>query len=121
MSDDTTIQPTNLDQKDIIINQRDLQIQLLQQQLNAKLESRFEKWWRPLLAYNYALIILWDFFIAPILMPFIYHYLNIAYVPWQPLTLQSGGLFHIAMCSVLGVSAWGRTMEKKADTLANGQ
>jgi hypothetical protein len=31
---------------------------------------------------------------------------------WQPLTLQGGGLYHIAMGVVLGISAHGRTQEK---------
>ena len=34
------------------------------------------------------------------------------------MTLQGGGLFHISMCAVLGVSAHGRTQEKLAITNA---
>ena len=28
---------------------------------------------------------------------------------WQPLTLQGGGLIHIAFGAILGISAWGET------------
>jgi hypothetical protein len=31
----------------------------------------------------------------------------------MPLTLQGAGFFHIAMGAVLGISAFGRTMEKR--------
>jgi hypothetical protein len=31
---------------------------------------------------------------------------------WTPLTLQGGGLYHIAMGAIIGVSAYGRTQEK---------
>lgn len=32
--------------------------------------------------------------------------------PWQPITLQGAGLFHISMGAVLGIAAYGRTKEK---------
>ena len=32
--------------------------------------------------------------------------------PWQPISLQGAGLFHIAMGAVLGIAAYGRTKEK---------
>ena len=32
--------------------------------------------------------------------------------PWDPLTLQGAGLYHIAMGAVLGVAAWTRGKEK---------
>jgi hypothetical protein len=39
---------------------------------------------------------------------------NDAFRQWVPITLQGGGLFHVAMGGVLGVSAYGRTQEKVA-------
>jgi hypothetical protein len=39
---------------------------------------------------------------------------NDAFRQWVPITLQGGGLFHVAMGAVLGVSAYGRTQEKVA-------
>ena len=32
---------------------------------------------------------------------------------WQSLTLQGGGLFHIAFGAILGAAAWTRGMEKR--------
>ena len=37
---------------------------------------------------------------------------NDAFRQWVPITLQGGGLFHVAMGGVLGVTAYGRTQEK---------
>ena len=37
---------------------------------------------------------------------------NDAFRQWVPITLQGGGLFHVAMGAVLGVTAYGRTQEK---------
>jgi len=31
---------------------------------------------------------------------------------WIPLTTRGGGLFHMAMMAIIGVTAWGRTQEK---------
>jgi len=31
---------------------------------------------------------------------------------WTPITLQGGGLFHISMLTIVGVTAYGRTKEK---------
>jgi hypothetical protein len=37
---------------------------------------------------------------------------------WQPLTLQGGGLIHIAFGAILGISAWTRGQEK-IETIKN--
>ena len=44
---------------------------------------------------------------------------NDAFRQWVPITLQGGGLFHVAMGAVLGVSAYGRTQEKLNGTASN--
>ena len=31
---------------------------------------------------------------------------------WQPLTVQGGGLFHVAFGAILGIAAWTRGQEK---------
>jgi hypothetical protein len=33
---------------------------------------------------------------------------------WLPITLQGGGLYHIALGAILGVAAYGRSQEKIA-------
>jgi len=38
---------------------------------------------------------------------------------WDPLTLKGAGLFHIAMGTVLGITAYGRTQEKLSGVIPN--
>ncbi len=109
--------------------------------ISAEGKVTFKSAWRPLLAYCYVLIVVFDFVIAPAVMTGIYkdhtqptavyylqngftaeqaitlHQSNIAqqsYVQWDPLTLKAGGFFHIAMGGVLGIGSWTRGREKEA-------
>ena len=60
--------------------------------------------------------VLADFAIFPIMFTVVQFWeeqaANDAFRQWVPITLQGGGLFHVSMCAVLGVSAYGRTQEK---------
>lgn len=89
-------------------------------------ESWLNRTWRPAAAVVYLLICVFDFIIAPAFMGF--KSANIAQLagsvkgldpavaiaiiqnrtPWQPLTLQGSGLFHVAFGAILGVAAWTR-------------
>lgn len=89
--------------------------------------------WRPLAAMVYLAICVFDFIIAPyfvqaapINLAEVFTYilklpvdqrvdalgLLITKQSWTALTLQGGGLFHIAFGAILGASAWTRGMEK---------
>lgn len=72
-----------------------------------------EKWyfnkWRPMMGWMYALICLFDFVIAPVFFTFF----NGQFVPWEPNTLKSSGMFHTAMGVILGVYVYQRSEEKK--------
>ena len=80
--------------------------------------TKKEKWWdlnwRPAMAWMYLCVCSFDFIVAPILWTGVqlYYHGPATAVQWQPLTLQGGGLFHIAMGAVLGISSYGRTKEK---------
>lgn len=89
-------------------------------------ENWLNRTWRPMAAVVYLLICLFDFIIAPAFMGFKGSNLSqlaqslkgldpaiaVAIVqnrtPWQPLTLQGSGLFHVAFGAILGVAAWTR-------------
>lgn len=86
--------------------------------------------WRSAAAYVYLLICLGDFMLMPMYYEFLNHKIQAAeFVElalqfegpatqiealkairqtrvWQPLTLQSTGLFHVAFGGILGVVAW---------------
>lgn len=70
--------------------------------------------WRPLMGYVYMFICLFDFVIGPFFYAWFAWYTKdfAKFGEWKPLTMEGGGLFHVAMGAVLGVTAWGRTQEK---------
>lgn len=81
-----------------------------------------QKYWRPCAAFMYMACCLSDFAIFPIMFTVVQFWeeqaANDAFRQWVPITLQGGGLFHVSMCAVLGVSAYGRTQEKLAGQAA---
>lgn len=85
---------------------------------NENKEDWMTKKWRPMMAIMYMVCCLADFAIFPIMFTIVQFWetqaANDAFRQWVPITLQGGGLFHVAMGAVLGVSAFGRTQEKIA-------
>lgn len=74
------------------------------------------KRWRPAMGWMYMAVCIFDFILFPIMFTIVQfweiHIANDAFRQWQPITLQGGGLFHVAMGAVLGIAAYGRTKEK---------
>lgn len=68
--------------------------------------------WRPMMAFVYMAIVLFDFIIGPIFWSIIQLYGGSVAVQWAPLTLIAGGVFHASMGAVLGISAFTRGREK---------
>lgn len=89
----------------------------------AKDEDWMTKKWRPLMAMMYMFCCLCDFALFPVMFTIVQFWelqaANDAFRQWVPITLQGGGLFHVAMGAVLGVSAYGRTQEKVAGVASN--
>ena len=81
-------------------------------------EDWIQKKWRPMMAVMYMAVCIFDFIIFPIMFTIVQFWetqaANDAFRQWQPITLLGGGLFHLAMGAVLGVSAWSRGQEKIA-------
>jgi len=88
-----------------------------------KEEDWMQKKWRPMMAFMYMFCCLCDFALFPIMFTIVQFWevqvANDAFRQWVPITLQGGGLFHVAMGAVLGVSAYGRTQEKVAGAAVN--
>ena len=63
--------------------------------------------WKPMMAITYMLICLFDFIVGPVFYN-VLQYLNPGQhvEMWQAVTLQGGGLFHMAMGAILGISAF---------------
>jgi hypothetical protein len=77
-------------------------------------EHWLNRHWRPMMAYLYMITCAFDFVLFPILWSILHAYVGQPITQWQPLTLQGAGLYHMAMGTVLGVAAYGRTKEKIA-------
>lgn len=77
---------------------------------------REENWirmhWRPMMAFVYMAVVIFDFIIGPIFWSIVQIYGGSVALQWTPLTLISGGVFHAAMGAVLGISAFSRGQEK---------
>jgi hypothetical protein len=70
--------------------------------------------WRPFMGWTYMAICFFDFVIGPIMNVAFSIITKTPLIAWKSLTLDNGGLFHLAMGAVLGVAAYGRTQEKVA-------
>lgn len=81
--------------------------------MKRKTDTWLQKYWRPMMAVAYMVIILFDFIVAPILWSLLQAIaMGSVTLQWSPLTLISGGIFHAAMGAVLGISAFTRGQEK---------
>lgn len=68
--------------------------------------------WRPAMAWQYFAVCLFDFIIAPVFYTIISVNMQTSIQVWIPLTLQQGGLYHITMAVILGITSWSRGQEK---------
>lgn len=88
------------------------------QEVPKEVESWIQKKWRPMMAVMYMCVCAADFILFPIMFTIVQFWetqaANDAFRQWGPLTLQGGGLFHMAMGAVLGITAWSRGQEKMA-------
>lgn len=79
-----------------------------------KEEPWLKSYWRPAMAWQYLVICVFDFMLAPIAAAWYAWFAKIPYQAWKPLTLQDSGLYHIAMGAIIGVTAWTRGNENIA-------
>jgi hypothetical protein len=85
-----------------------------------KTEDWMNRKWRPTMAWVYMAINVCDFIVFPILFSIIQYYMDAGLMQWQPITLQAGGLIHLAFGAILGITAWGRSKEK-LEQIKNGK
>lgn len=76
-------------------------------------DAWFYNQWRPAMAWQYLFVCLFDFVFAPILLG-IYSWYSGEYHAWEPLSLHGGGLYHLSMGAIVGVTSWSRGKEKMA-------
>jgi hypothetical protein len=80
-----------------------------------KKEGWMNSTWRPAMAWSYMIVCMCDFVVFPVLWTLAQMmYGGQVSMQWSPITISAGGLYHLAMGAILGVTAFGRTKEKLA-------
>ena len=64
------------------------------------------------MAWQYMAVCLFDFILAPIFLGIYAFYTKTPYIAWVPLSLQGGGLYHLAMGAVVGVTSYAKSQER---------
>jgi uncharacterized membrane protein len=78
-------------------------------------EHWMKAYWRPAMGWLYMLMCFCDFVAFPIIAMFMPQFIKgMTYIPWKSITLDNGGLIHMAFGAILGVAAWTRGQEKIA-------
>lgn len=76
--------------------------------------------WRPMMGWLYLAVCLFDFILFPVAWSIFQASVSGSVTtPWQPLSLQGAGLFHVSMGAVLGIAVYGRTREKIEGVISN--
>jgi hypothetical protein len=70
------------------------------------------RYWRPMMAWQYFVVCICDFIIFPSFAMYYASKYGVAEnFKWDPITLASGGFYHIAMGIIVGVAAYSRGQE----------
>jgi hypothetical protein len=94
-------------------------IELEKEKWKAEHAKQEEPWmksmWRPAMGWLYMAMCACDFILFPIIAMFLPQVIpGLQYIPWKSITLDNGGLIHMAFGAILGVAAWTRGQEKIA-------
>ena len=94
------------------------QIDFEREKWKAEQAKQNEDWmktkWRPAMGWLYMAICFCDFVAFPIIAMFMPVMIKMQYVAWKSITLDNGGLIHLAFGAILGITAFGRTQKKVA-------
>ena len=95
--------------------QAEMDKKILESQLAKQEEHWMKSYWRPAMGWLYMLMCFCDFVAFPIISMFMPQFIKgMTYIPWKSITLDNGGLIHMAFGAILGVAAWTRGQEKIA-------
>ena len=73
-----------------------------------------DRYWRPAMGWQYLLVCLFDFMLAPVFMAWFSVFTKTPLIPWVPLTVQGGGLYHLSMGAVVGITSYAKSQERTA-------
>lgn len=114
-----SVQATSQAQASVGLAETAIDNKIVDSQLEKQEEHWMKSYWRPAMGWLYMIMCAMDFIIFPIISMFIPIFykaagVQIAYTPWQSLTLSNGGMIHIAFGGILGIAAYTRGQEKLA-------
>ena len=89
-------------------------------QVVIKDEPWVTRYWRPMMAWQYFAVCVFDFIVFPCIAMYVAKETGNDF-HWDPLTLKDSGFYHIAMGMIIGVSAWTRGQENLERTRMFGQ
>ena len=72
-------------------------------------DSWIKNFWRPAIAWQYVIVCVFDFVLAPILIGFYSYLTHTPIVLWIPITNQ---MYHTSMLAIITTSAYSRGQEK---------
>ena len=75
-------------------------------------EHWIRAYWRPAMGWLYMAICACDFVLFPLLSMFLPLITHQPFSAWRSLTLDNGGMVHLAFGAILGVSAYTRGRDK---------
>jgi Holin of 3TMs, for gene-transfer release len=78
-------------------------------------QSWFNTRWRPAMGWTYIAICIFDFMLGPVLNYMFFKTTGQSFEQWKPLTMSDGGLFHMSMGAIVGITAYSRGKEKLAE------
>jgi hypothetical protein len=82
-------------------------------------EDWFQSHWKAAIAWQYFVVCLWDFMLAPLFMSWFSYATKTPPTVWVPLTTQAGGLYHLSMGAIVGVTSFSKSKEAIAVTNVN--
>jgi hypothetical protein len=89
-------------------------------QMETQKETWFHNKWRPAIAWSYLVVCIFDFIGFPVMFSLLNENID-KLLEWTPYTLKGGGLYHLSMLAIIGVTAWGRSQEKLSIFSVNEQ
>ena len=67
-------------------------------------EDWINRKWRPMMGWVYMVTCTMDFIVFPVLWAILTAVTTNKPTPWEPITLQGAGLYHLAMGAILGIA-----------------
>lgn len=100
--------------KEVGLAKTAIEKEIVEHQIKKEEEHWLKAYWRPSMGWLYMAICAFDFIIFPAATLMISAINRTPYAQWKSMSLDNGGMIHLAFGAILGVAAWSRGQEKIA-------